>query len=117
MTIEHLQTICKKLPAVTEDIKWEAHLCFNVGEKMFIITSPDEVPVNASFKVNDDDFELLCARPGFKPAPYLARHKWVQVDDISRIAPNEWERLLKNAHALVAAKLPAALRKKLGLFK
>ena len=115
MNIENLQNICKKLPAVTEDIKWDVHLCFNVGEKMFLITSPDEVPVNASFKTSDDDFEKLSARPGFSPAPYLARHKWVRVDDISRISDKEWERLLKSAYGLIAGKLPAGVKKKIGL--
>jgi len=41
MTIEDIQNICKKFPYVTEDIKWETHLCYCVGEKIFIITSPD----------------------------------------------------------------------------
>lgn len=117
MTIENLQAICKKLPAVTEDIKWDVHLCFNVGEKMFLITSPDEVPPTASFKASDEDFEALTARPGFQPAPYLARHKWVKVDDINRISAKEWERLLKSSHALIAGKLPAAVKKKIGITK
>ena len=50
MTIDVIQAICAKLPAVTQDIKWENHVCFNVGGKMFMITSPDEVPVSASIK-------------------------------------------------------------------
>jgi predicted DNA-binding protein (MmcQ/YjbR family) len=69
MTIETLQAICEKLPGVTQDIKWGNHLCFNVGEKMFLVTNPDEVPHTATFKVNDEDFEELSQRKGFKPAP------------------------------------------------
>ena len=52
MSIEDLMSICQKLNGMTTDIKWEDHLCFNVGEKIFLITSPDSVPPTASFKVN-----------------------------------------------------------------
>ena len=44
MNIPELQQLCKALPGMTEDIKWENHLCFNVGGKMFLVTSPDNVP-------------------------------------------------------------------------
>lgn len=115
MTIEDIQTLCKALPGVTEDIKWNDHLCFNVGGKMFIVTSPDRVPQSASFKVSDEDFEELPGRPGFIPAPYMARHKWVYVDDINRLNHKQWTYYLQQAHRLVAAKLPAKQRKALGL--
>lgn len=106
MDLETLQQICKKFPGVTEDIKWENHLCFCVGEKMFLIAGMDEVPVTASFKANDEDFELLSNRPGLKPAPYLARYKWVFTDDIGRLGQKEWERYLAEAYRLIAEKLP-----------
>jgi predicted DNA-binding protein (MmcQ/YjbR family) len=115
MTIEAIQTICKKFPAVTEDIKWENHLCFNVGDKMFLITSPDLVPATASFKVSEEEFDEVSSREGFKPAPYLARYKWVHVDDISRLSKKEWEYYTQQAYTLVAEKLPAKVKKKIGL--
>lgn len=115
MTIESLQSICKKFKGVTEDIKWEDHLCFNVGGKMFIVTAPDKVPVSASFKASDEDFEELPEREGFIPAPYMARHKWIFVDDIKRFSKKEWERYARKAYELVGAKLPAKTRKQLGL--
>ena len=115
MTIEDIQSICKKFPHVTEDIKWETHLCYCVGEKIFIITSPDASPVNASFKVNDEDFAELSEREGFMPAPYLARYKWIHVDDINRMNKKEWQRYLKTAYEMVAAKLPAKIKKQLGI--
>lgn len=40
MTIEELMTISKALKGVTSDIKWEEHLCFNVGEKIFLLSAP-----------------------------------------------------------------------------
>ncbi|MDF2192534.1 MmcQ/YjbR family DNA-binding protein [Paraflavitalea sp. CAU 1676] len=115
MTIEDIQTICGKWAGVTQDIKWENHLCFNVGEKMFLVTAPDEVPISASFKVADEEFDEVSARPGCKPAPYMARYKWVWIDDINRIGKKEWTRLLTSSYDQVAAKLPAKKRKELGL--
>jgi len=115
MTIEDIQKICKAFPKVTEDIKWEDHLCFNIGEKMFLITAPDSYPVTASIKVSDDDFEELCAREGIRPAPYLARYKWVHVDDIGRLSSKEWKHYIGEAYHLIASKLPAKLKKQLNL--
>jgi predicted DNA-binding protein (MmcQ/YjbR family) len=115
MTVEEISKICRKLSQVTEDIKWENHLCFNIGGKMFMVTAPDTSPVTASFKVDDEDFAELTERDGFIPAPYMARYKWVYVDNINRLTRKEWEAYLKKAYALVAAKLPAKIKKTLGV--
>ena len=114
MTIEDIQAICRKFPHVTEEIKWETHLCYCVGGKMFIVTNPDGMPVTASFKVSDEEFELLSERDGLKPAPYLARYKWIYIDDISLLKKKEWERYLKEAYELVFEKLTAKAKKELG---
>lgn len=106
MTLEAIQQFCQQLPGVTEDIKWENHLCFNVGGKMFLITSPDETPVTASFKTTEEKFNDLSEREGFRPAPYLARNKWVQVDDIARFTEKEGKDLLELSYKLVKEKLP-----------
>jgi len=115
MNIEDLQSICKKLEAVTQDIKWEDHLCFNIGGKMFLITSPDSLPHSASFKVTDEDFEELTTREGFKPAPYLSRYKWIFVDDIKRLTKKQWEQYARKSYQLIASKLPAKTKKSIGL--
>jgi predicted DNA-binding protein (MmcQ/YjbR family) len=105
MTLEAIEKICKNFPDVMEDIKWESHLCFNVGGKMFLITSPDLSPVTASFKTSEEKFNELTERDGFIPAPYLARYKWVHVDDISRLNGKEWKELLELSYNLVRANL------------
>jgi predicted DNA-binding protein (MmcQ/YjbR family) len=115
MTIEEIQQICKKLKGVTEDIKWQDHLCFNVGGKMFLVTAPDVVPPSASIKVSDQAFDELPLRDGFMAAPYLARHKWIRMDDISLWSKKEWQAYLEEAHRIVGEKLPAKTRKQLGL--
>ncbi len=115
MNLENLQAICNQLPGTTTDIKWEDHLCFNVGEKMYLVTAPDAVPVSASFKVSDEDFASMCELPGIIPAPYMARNKWVRIDDISRLSKTEWEVLLKQSYTLIASKLTVKLRRELGI--
>src|SRR5690349_8957428 len=115
MSIEDIQSICKPLPGVTEDIKWGHDLCFCVGAKMFCVVGLDEVPTSASFKVTDEEFDELSARPGFAPAPYMAKHKWVKTADINNMKRTEWKKYLVQSHQLVAAKLSTKLRNELGL--
>ena len=106
MTLDDIQKICRSLENVTEDIKWGHDLCFNIGGKMFLVTAPDSIPVSASFKADEETFNELAEREGFKPAPYLARHKWIFVDDINRLSKKEWEKFIYQSYELVKAKLP-----------
>lgn len=115
MTIENLQGICRTLKAVTEDIKWEDHLCFNVGGKMFLVTSPDSVPVSASFKVSDEEFEEIISREGFSPQRHLARYKWVSLDDVNRLSASEWQQFINQSYQLVASKLSGKFKREIGL--
>ena len=115
MHIDDLQNICKKLPGVTEDIKWENHLCFCVGQKMFLIVGLDQVPTTASFKVKPEDFDELSVRKGFAPAQYLARYNWVWTSDIRYLNPGEWENYIHQSYELVKNKLSKKIRTQLGL--
>jgi predicted DNA-binding protein (MmcQ/YjbR family) len=115
MSIEEIQNICRRLPGVTEDIKWEHDLVFSVGEKMFCVVGLDQSPTTASFKVKDDEFEEISNWPGFKPAPYVARYKWVWIEDINKIKKTDWEKYIKQSYELVKNKLPLKLRKQLDL--
>lgn len=113
MDIETMRSICQAFPGVTEDVKWEHDLVFSVGLKMFCVIGLDENPVSASFKVKDEEFEELSNRPGFKPAPYVARYKWVLLEDISLLKKSALETYIKQSYELVKAKLPAKIRKEL----
>jgi predicted DNA-binding protein (MmcQ/YjbR family) len=106
MTLEELRNICLGFDDATEDIKWGHDLCFSIGGKMFLVTSADETPTSASFKVADEDFDELSERKGFKPAPYMARHKWVWVENINLVNKKEWKQFAQNSYELVKAKLP-----------
>ncbi|OCX53286.1 hypothetical protein BEL04_02985 [Mucilaginibacter sp. PPCGB 2223] len=115
MTIEDIETFCDSFPGVTKDIKWEDHLCFNVGGKMFVVTSPDAVPPSATFKVTDEEFEEMIARDGFSAAAYIGKYKWVKVDDINLLSKKEWEHYARQSYNLITSKLPTKVRAGLGL--
>jgi predicted DNA-binding protein (MmcQ/YjbR family) len=115
MTIEDIQTICRQMPGVTEDIKWEHDLVFSIGGKMFCVAGLEQSPTTASFKVTDEEFEEMCNRPGFKPAPYVAKYKWVWIEDLNKMKKADWKKYLQQSYDLVKNKLPAKLKKQLGL--
>ena len=115
MTIEDIQAICEQLPGVTKDVKWGHDLCFNLGDKMFLVIGLDSSPTSASFKVTEEEFEEMANSTGFQPAPYVARYKWVFTDDINRLSKKKWEHYIRQSYELVKAKLPKKKRNQLGL--
>jgi len=66
-----------------------------------------------SFKVDDHRFLELTGLPGFAPAPYLARVKWVQLSDPKALPLTQLKALVTRSHELVLAKLPKKLQKEL----
>lgn len=115
MHIEDLRKICVSLPSVTEDIKWGNDLCFCVGAKMFLVVGLNSTPTSASFKVPDEEFEEMASRDGFMPAQYVARYKWITVDDLNRMRKAEWKHYIQQSYDLVKTKLPKKVKKELGI--
>lgn len=113
MNIEEIRDLCKQLPGVTEDVKWGNDLCFSVGGKMFLVAGLEQSPVTASFKVTDDQFEEMSEKSGFKPAPYMAKHKWVYVTDINLMNKKDWKFYINQSYQLVKQKLPKKLQAQL----
>lgn len=111
MKLEEIRDYSLSLPGTTESIKWEDHLCFCVAEKMFIVTAPDQFPVSASFKTTDELFDKLILKEGIIPAPYMARNKWVHIDNIERLTSKEWITYIDIAYQLIFNKLPLKTRK------
>jgi predicted DNA-binding protein (MmcQ/YjbR family) len=114
MDIDMLRSVCLSFPAVTETVKWGNNLCFCVGEKMFCVTNL-EPPHTFSFKVTDAEFDELSVSDGFKPAPYLARAKWVLVTDSSKLSRQDLKRYLQQSYDLIKAKIAKKQRKDLGI--
>ena len=114
MNIESLRDFCRTLPAVTEDVKWGHDLCFSVAGKMFCVAALDG-PLSVSFKVKDDEFDEISSSPGFRPAPYAARYKWVLVEEVNNLSRKEWAHYIRQSYDLVKAKLPKSVARKHGL--
>jgi predicted DNA-binding protein (MmcQ/YjbR family) len=114
MNIEDIRTICQQLPGVTEDIKWGHDLVFSIGSKMFCVAGLDQSPTSASFKVTEEEFEEIATWPGFKPAPYVAKYKWVLIDDVNKMEKAKWQHYITQSYELVKAKLPPKIKKQLG---
>ncbi len=116
MNIAAIRKYCASLPHATGDIKWGADHVYSIGAKMFCVSYEDGKSIaNVSFKVDDDLFLQLSDRPGFIPAPYMARNKWVQVQDLKKVSDAELKSLLKRSYELVAMKLTKKLRTELGI--
>ena len=113
MTLAQIERYCRSLPGVTRDVKWGEDIVFSIGAKMFAVTSDDAVRKAISFKVEDERFLELTDRPGFIPAPYLARARWVQVVDFRKVHEDELKALLARAYELVLAKLPKKMQAEL----
>jgi predicted DNA-binding protein (MmcQ/YjbR family) len=110
MDIETLRDICSSLPLVTEDIKWGNDLCFMIAGKMFCVTSMD-IPLKVSLKVTDEEFGEMTNRPGIIPAPYVARYKWILIEDVNIFTRKQWEHYIAQSYDLVRSKLPKKLIK------
>lgn len=78
---------------------------WSVGGKMFCVL-PDDASTGQCFKVPDEDFLALTDRPGIKPAPYLARARWVLLDDLKTMPEAELMTAIRGSYALIKAKLP-----------
>jgi predicted DNA-binding protein (MmcQ/YjbR family) len=114
MKKETLVKLCRSLPQATEDIKWDNDLVFSIGGKMFAcfdLHSDKKI----SFKTTPPMFSLLTAKDNIVPAPYLARHDWVLVQNLKALSPAMFKELLHESYQLVAAKLPQKLRRELGI--
>lgn len=106
INLEELRTYALSLAGTSEDIKWGNDLCFTVGTKLFFVVGLHLQPPNASFKTDPEQAITLVNKPGFSPAPYLAKHHWVLIDDINKISLKEWKAFISHSYELIVSKLP-----------
>jgi predicted DNA-binding protein (MmcQ/YjbR family) len=106
---------CLALPAATANVQWGNDLVFKIGGKMFAAMDAGPGADAISFKCDEDGFRLLTELPGIAPARYLARAFWVTVSPLDALPAAHLAAYLARAHALVAARLPRATRRALGL--
>lgn len=99
------------LPGATLSIQWGADRVYKVGGKMFAVRGDNAGPnPPVSFKCSDLAYEMLTQKKNIVPAPYLARAKWVMLQNLRALPDDEIRARLQEAHRLVAEKLPKKLR-------
>jgi predicted DNA-binding protein (MmcQ/YjbR family) len=104
------------LPGTTFDVKWGADRVYSVGGKMFAVAGHEgEAEPRYSMKVSDASFDQLVEEGVAEPAPYMARAKWVRFKDGEAVPDDQLVAYLRQAHALIAAKLSRKARVELGI--
>jgi len=121
MDAERARAFLLTLPHAVETLQWGDNLVFWVGDKsiggkMFALVdlSPEAHGV-ISFAAGPERALELLEVEGFYPAPYLARAHWVATADWNCLRASEWQAELRNAHAVIFAKLPKRTRDVLAL--
>lgn len=116
MSPKVFEATCLRLPAATKVVQWEGTSVFKVGGKMFALSGGFiERSGGFMFKTSTMAYQLLIEQGFARPAPYLARAKWVQLTGNSALSDGELKAYLDHAHALIVAKLTRKSRKALGL--
>lgn len=116
MDAERARAFLLTLPHVVETLQWGDNLVFwvadkSIGGKMFaVINLSADAHGVISFAAGCERAPDLLELEGFYPAPYLARAHWVATADWNALRPPEWQHELRNAHAVIFAKLPKRTR-------
>lgn len=108
-----IEALCLSLPGATLDYPFGPDAAvFKVGGKMFCMMGERR---GVSFKVSDMAYQILTENGLARPAPYLARARWVNLPDPSAWSGADLAGHLAAAHALVASRLTRAQKAALGL--
>jgi predicted DNA-binding protein (MmcQ/YjbR family) len=114
MTPGAFEKAALSLPGATTTVQWGADRVYKVGGKMFAVRGDNggkDPPV--SFKCSDLSFEMLIKKKGIVPAPYMARAKWVMLENLRALPDAEIRARLAEAHRLILEKLPKKVREAL----
>ena len=112
-TLAKIKKHCAALPGATSDIKWGKDVSYSVGGKMFAVMCETGEHANTlSFKVDDNRFLELTDTDRYIPAPYMAQHKWVFVNDVRKVSEGELLPLITRAYEIIRDKLPKSKRPK-----
>jgi predicted DNA-binding protein (MmcQ/YjbR family) len=117
MDIESTRTFLRKLPHVVETEQFGgAHLCYWVGDRLlggksFAVLKVEGIHTNVlAFYAGAELFSALLEHEGLVPAPYMAHLKWVALTAWNSPAGDHLPELLRQAHTLIANKLPLRTR-------
>jgi predicted DNA-binding protein (MmcQ/YjbR family) len=104
MNADTIREYCLTFPRTSEKLQWGDALCFKVSGKMFAVLGLDDLRL--CFKCTPDMFSELIEREDIRPAPYLARYKWVLLDHLNAVAWKELQDLIRQSYDMVVAKIP-----------
>jgi predicted DNA-binding protein (MmcQ/YjbR family) len=113
MDIEWVRQHCLSHPHTTEQIQWGSDLLFKVGGKMFAGVPLEPSRVWLTLKADPEEFPELIERQGIIPAPYLARAKWIAIENERSLPRTEVLRLVSKSYELVFANLSKKLQAEL----
>ncbi|OZM57040.1 hypothetical protein CIB95_09745 [Lottiidibacillus patelloidae] len=88
--VAKVREICINFREVTEGIDKFGHTSFRIKDKPFIIFGEYEGNITMSIKTLMETQELLIQSGKFKKSPYIGRHGWSTVLDVSAI---DWEEM------------------------
>ena len=108
MDREGIRRACLALPHVTLDHPFgDEHDAYRIGGKMFVMVGETG---GVSFKMSDIAYEVLTESGRARPAPYLARAKWVNLPDPAAWPEDELAEHFAIARRIVGSKLPKKTR-------
>lgn len=109
--IDTVREFCLSFPGAAEQVQWGDSLLFKVGGKIFVIYNMgDLTPNRISLKSTPETFEELIENEFVIPAPYLARNKWITLQDGCRLKPAEIKEMITTSYNLVFSKLNKKLQ-------
>ena len=125
MTLDEFNLLCSNLTSTTKVVQWGGAHVWKIGGKIFAIasywgpnTKNKQLPKEGSkisFKCSDFSYSILIEQEGIIPAPYLARAKWVQLEESDALNDQDVKSYITQAHAIIAAKLTKKIQAELGL--
>src|SRR4051812_34642059 len=102
MNADKFRSLCLSLPGATETVQWGNDLVFKVGGRMFAVAALDAAAAHrASFKCTDEKFAELQEVEGAVPAPYMARAKWIAIEDYDTLPDREVTARVRESYQLV----------------
>ena len=118
MTRDEYNDFCASLPATANVVQWGGASVWKVGgEKgpVFAVYSDWQKDNDAVvLKPSEMAREIWRDAPGVRPAPYLGRAGWIQVDK-DAMGMDDLQALIRGSHEINAQKLSKKRRAELGL--
>jgi len=117
LNLEEFREYCLSKRAVTESTPFgEDVLVFKVGDKIFALTSLDEVPPTANLKCDPDwALQLRDRYEEVQPGYHMNKKHWNAVNLGGGIPFKELCGMIDHSYALVVAGLPRKLREEIRL--